>query len=119
MTVRFLLDENVDPIVQRAVLSLDPGIDIRRIGDSGMPPLGTLDPDLLIFCEMAEIILVTNNRTSMPGHIADHFAMSRHHWGILQIRIGTSIRQLADELYLIWMTTDATYWVNRYEWVPL
>lgn len=49
MKIRFLLDENLPPKLKSAVLNLDPEIDILRVGDSNAPPLGTLDPEILIY----------------------------------------------------------------------
>jgi hypothetical protein len=37
--------------------------------------LWTLDPEILLWCEAHRFILVTNNRRSMPRHLADHLAM--------------------------------------------
>jgi hypothetical protein len=47
--VRFLLDENLSPPLKIAVLRLNPAIDILRVGESNAPPLGTLDPDVLLY----------------------------------------------------------------------
>jgi hypothetical protein len=47
----------------------------------GCPDYGTLDPDILIWCEENEFILVTNNRKSMPVHLQDHLAENRRATG--------------------------------------
>lgn len=117
--VRFLLDENVDPDVRDALRRVRPEIPISCVGDPGRPPKGTPDPDLLIFCESAGELRVTNNRTSMPGHVGDHFAAGRQHWGILQIRPKTVLTDFVQDLILIWDTTDADDWQSYYGWIPL
>lgn len=62
------------------------------------PPLGTLAPDMLLYCESQQRMLVTNNRKSMPGHIADHLSAGHHHWGILQLTHEFSIGELSEQL---------------------
>lgn len=69
MKVRFLLDENLSPKLKLAVFRLNPQSDILRVGDSGAPAFGTLDPDVLMYLEREQRILLTDNRASMPSHL--------------------------------------------------
>ena len=118
MKVRFLLDENLSPRLKEAVLRLNPEIDILRVGDSGTPPLGTLDPDLLNYLELSQRILVTDNRKSMPGHLEDHWNASGHIWGLFWLRPGITVGRWAEELFLVWETSEAEEWIDRLEWIP-
>lgn len=86
MQIRFLLDENLSPLIKQAVLQYDDSIDILRVGDEGAPPLSTPDPDILIYLEATDRVLVTDNRASMPEHIRDHFAAGHEHPGIFWLR---------------------------------
>jgi hypothetical protein len=43
MKPRFLLDEHVNPAIQRQLLRLDPRIEVVVIGQQHGPPKGTLD----------------------------------------------------------------------------
>ncbi|HVC33705.1 MAG TPA: DUF5615 family PIN-like protein [Chloroflexota bacterium] len=119
MKVRFLLDENLPPRLKPAVLRYNAQIDIIRMGDDGAPPLGTSDPDILKHAEETRYVLVTNNRKSMPVHIAEHAALGRHHWGVLRIRSSATIRQVIEEVALIWEASDAEEWIDRDDWIPL
>jgi hypothetical protein len=118
MNIRYLLDEHVDPVIIDAVLLLDETVDIQRVGDELAPPLGTKDPELLLWCERERCILVTDNRKSMPGHVADHYAVGHEHWGIFRIRPGTPLGALARELHLFWVASDAEEWRHAMEWIP-
>ncbi len=69
MTLKYLLDENVDPLYALQLRRLNPDLVIRVIGEPATPPKGTLDPEILCWCEENNFILVTNNRTSMPVHL--------------------------------------------------
>lgn len=118
MKFRFLLDEHLSPKLIDALLEYNKSIDITFVGGKYAPAYGTLDPDILIFCEAERRLLVTNNRLTMPVHIADHLSTNKHHWGVLEIRPKTTIGQLVEELYLFWETSEAEEWVDRMEWIP-
>lgn len=119
MKVRFLLDENISPRLKVALLRFDPTIDVLRVGDPGAPALGTPDPDLLEYLQVSGRMLVTFNRASMPKHIQVHWANGGHLWGVLWIRRGTPISQVARELFLVWQASNADEWIDRLEWIPL
>ena len=101
MTGRYLLDEHLPRWWPRAILLREPSLTVWRIGDLGAPPLGSPDPLILDWCEAHHFLLVTENRASMPGHLAAHIARGRHVPGILIIHRTIPIRVLADELALI------------------
>lgn len=108
MKIRYLLDENIGIAMLQAVKRLDGRIDITRVGSLGAPPYGTLDPEVLLFCEREERALVTDNRHSMAKHIADHFLAGHEHWGIFEVpAYAVSVGDIADMLYLYWATTEA------------
>ena len=118
MRVKFLLDENLSPRLKIAVLRLNPNIDILRIGDPNTLPLGSLDPDVLLYLNRSQRLLITDNRSSMPEHLRDHWEQGHHIWGLLWTRPNTPMRVLAQELLLIWETTEAEEWVDCLDWIP-
>ena len=99
--MRYLLDEHIVPVLRRELLRAAPALDVWIIGDPGAPPCGTLDPDILIWCEENDFCLVTNNRKSMPRHLADHLSLGRHMPGILVVNLAMTMGQMIDELVLI------------------
>lgn len=119
MRVRFLLDENIPVLLKRALLRREPRVDILRIGDPQAPPLGTSDPDLLMFLEQSKRLLITLNRASMPGHLRAHYGAGRHLWGVLWMRRDATIRQLVEDLLLIWEASEAEEWVDFMGDLPL
>ncbi|MHC5671974.1 hypothetical protein [Nostoc sp.] len=66
------------PKLKIAVLRLNPAIDILHVGDAEAPPFGTLDPDILRYMKLSQRILVTDNRKSMPEHLAEHWRDGGH-----------------------------------------
>lgn len=96
-----------------------PSIEVWIIGDPGAPPRGTLDPDILVWCEENEFLLVTNNRKSMPRHLKDHLALGRHIPGILVINVGMTMGQIIDELMLIAGASDVNEYRDLILYLPL
>ncbi|RRR65521.1 MAG: hypothetical protein EI684_22875 [Candidatus Viridilinea halotolerans] len=119
MKIRYLLDENLSPRVKLTVARHYPGLDLLRVGDEGAPALGTLDPELLVWLDQQQRVLVTDNRKSMPSHIADHHAVGGHHWGIFLVRKRTSLLLLAETLSVYWDVTEAEQWRDVMEWLPV
>jgi hypothetical protein len=68
MQLRYLLDENLSPRVTLTVRRHYPEIDVLRVGDTGAPAFGTLDPELLNWLDAHQRVLVTDNRSSMPNY---------------------------------------------------
>ena len=119
MKIRFLIDENLSPKLKKAVLHLNPNIDIFRVGDPSAPSLGTLDPEILQYLELSQGALVTDNRKSMPQHLEVHWAGNGHIWGVFWVRPNTELGSLAEELRTIWETTEAEEWIDLVDWIPL
>ena len=115
----FLLDENLPPRFKLAILRLNSEIDILRVGDANAPALGTLDPDILIYLQQSQRILLTDNRKSMPEHIQNHWDSDGFIWGLFWLKPKATIKELAEEIVLIWETTDADEWKDRLIWIPL
>jgi hypothetical protein len=115
---RFLIDENLSPDIANGVRQRNAAVDIIHIGGSEAPGKNTLDPVILRFCEAQQRILVTNNRKSMPTHLAEFAAEGHHHWGIFEVRDAATIGDLIEELLLIWGATDASEHVDRVRWIP-
>jgi hypothetical protein len=53
------MDENLNPIYQIQLRRKEPDLVVWAIGDPNTPPKGTLDPDILLWCERYDFILVT------------------------------------------------------------
>lgn len=118
-TIKYLLDENVNPRLRRAIGRRFPAIVAWCVGDAGAPDLQTLDPDILLWCEANGFILVTNNRSSMPLHLRDHLAAGRHVPGIFILNPNMSMGATVDELALIWGASDPAEYVGRLSFLPV
>lgn len=115
---RFLCDECQAKGLVKALQQLAPAIDVIRVGGSGAPPRGTLDPELLIAAEALGRVLITRDRRTMPGHLIDHFAAGRHTAGVILLRNGFSLGHYAQEIVDRWATTTADDWIDLTIYLP-
>jgi hypothetical protein len=119
MRVRFLLDENLSHAIIEAVHQFDSDVDITAVGSPDAPPIATPDPNILLYCERERRLLITNNRRSMPGHIADHLAAGRHHWGVFRTHTRSpAIGPLAEMIYVYWGASEAEEHIDTQGWIP-
>lgn len=117
--LRYLLDEHVNPRFKRALKNAAPELEVLVIGDLGTPPLKSLDPDILIWCEANTFSLVTNNRKSMPVHLQDHISQGRHVPPIFVMNSAMTFGNLVDELILIWRVCSAEEFWDQLLYLPL
>ncbi len=117
--VRFLIDENTSPALADQLRRIQPGIMVRKVGDADVPPRGTMDTDILTWLENENFYLITRNRKSMPRHLSDHIAKGGHVPGILTLRPNASMRDIIDDLLLIWEATEGGEYRDQIVHIPL
>jgi hypothetical protein len=113
------MDENMNPIYETQLRRREPELVVWAVGDEGAPPKGTLDPEIIIWCEERGFILVTNNRTSMPVHLADHLQRGRHVPGIFILNPNMSAGETIDELILIASASDDDEYQDSIRYLPI
>ncbi len=101
MSLKYLIDENVDPLYPTHLRLKQPDLNILVIGDPLTPSKGTKDTVILCWCEEYDFILVTNNRRSMPVHLQEHLQKNKHIPGIFILNPHLTIGQNIEELILI------------------
>jgi len=119
MSINYLLDENLPPLYKVQLLRRQPNLIIWMVGEPGVPSTGTLDPAILLWCELNNFILVTSNRSSMPIHLAEHLAQEHHIPGIFVLRPRAEIGQVLEDLILIALAGEETEYQNRIVHIPL
>ena len=116
---RFLIDENISPEYRTQLLYHEPSLTILVIGDEGAPARGTLDPDILEWCEKNQFNLITNNRESMPQHLSDHLSAGHHVPGIFTINLEVPMGKIIDQLLLIAGASDENEYIDEIKYLPL
>lgn len=117
--IRYLLDENVNPLFRVMLLKREPKMVVWKVGDPGAPPRAIADPAILRWCEENAFILVTNNRQSMTQHLRDHLDEGRHVSGIIELNPGMSIGETIEELLLIWGASNIEEYRDLLIYLPL
>lgn len=117
--LKYLIDENVDPTYTNQLRRLNSDLFAIAVGDITAPPKGTLDPEILLWCEAHDCILVTNNRKSMPVHQAEHIALNHHIPGIFILSPKLSIGENLEQLILIAEGSFNDEYQDRIEFLPL
>jgi hypothetical protein len=102
--LRYVLDEQLRGVLWRTIAqhnrhSTYP-LDTVRVGDSPAPALGTKDPDILLWAERADRLLISLDKQTLPRHFADHLNAGRHTPGILVIRSSTTVLETLEYLVL-------------------
>ena len=52
MTIQYLLDEHIASLYRTQLMRQAPDQVVRMIGDPDAPSKGTLDPEILVWCEI-------------------------------------------------------------------
>ena len=116
---RFLIDENISPRYRTQLLYREPSLTVMVIGDEGVPPKSTPDPEILAWCEKNQFSLITNNRESMPQHLSDHKAAGNHVPGIFTINLEVPMGRIIEELLLIVGASDEDEYIDQITYIPL
>lgn len=119
MRPRFLLDEHVNPAIQRQLHRLSQEINVRCVGKPNAPRKGTSDSDLLSWAEENRFILVSEDRRTLPTCLALHLTSGRHCYGILWLRPNIPIGAVVEELFLIWHTCAEDEFLDCALFIPL
>ena len=113
MPLAFLLDEHLCGDLWLAIQSHNRHsaypIDAVRVGDPIDLPLGSKDPDILIWAERNDRIVLSRDFHTMPGHLSDHLAAGRHSPGV------ALLRPSADAVDMISYLELAAYVCEGYE----
>jgi hypothetical protein len=116
MAIRFQADADLNQIIVSAVLRRVPAIDFRTATAAGLGALN--DQDVLARAARDDRILVTHDQTTMPRHFGE-FVQAQRSPGLLVVPQHLAVRQVADDLILIWTATEADEWVNRVVFLPI
>jgi hypothetical protein len=117
--IQYLIDENVDDSLRKGLHLHYPEIVVWRIGDPDAPPFGTLDSDILLWCEERDFSLVTNNRDSMPVHLKDHLKAGRHVPGMFTINANMSIGDTIEQLAIIVGASSPDEYADQMNYLPI
>jgi hypothetical protein len=116
MKVRFQADADLNQDIVQAMRRRVPAVDFRTAHEAS---LAGLDDDLVL--ERAALegrVLVSHDRRTMPFHFAALIA-TRTCAGVILVPKNLPIRQVLEDLILIWEASEAEEWINQIDSLPL
>jgi hypothetical protein len=119
MSLKYLLDEHVAPALAAAIRNLEPEIDVRNVGDSTAPPRGTLDPEILQWCETEKFVLLSNDRSTLPVHVSDHVAQGGRLPGVFLLNTRWTLSQTAEHLVFVALVSFNDEYENQVRHLPI
>lgn len=82
-------------------------------GEPSDLPLSATDREILIWSEREQRILVTNDKSTMPSHLADHLRSGGHSPGVFMIRRGARVASLCEYLIAAAYASEPQEWTDR------
>jgi len=116
MNIRFQADADLNQIIVKATLRLEPSIDFQTAQAADLA--GLRDPDVLRLAAEQGRILVSHDRKTMPTHFGQ-FILSASSPGLLIVSQKVPISHAAEDLLLIWSASEPHEWINRLRSLPL
>jgi len=90
-----------------------------QVGDPPDLPRGSEDPDILIWAEREDRILVSSDLSTLPNFLSDHLQAGRHSPGVFLIRRGTTLKEGVESLMLAAYASEPWEWKDRCQFIPL
>jgi hypothetical protein len=123
MPLCFVLDENLRggplwPTICQHNLQGPYPIDTTRVGDPADLPLSTPDPDVLLWAERNDRILISLDKGTLPTVLGSHLQAGNHCPGIFLLRQGSTTTQVVSMLELIAHAADPLAYQDRIEYIP-
>jgi hypothetical protein len=119
--VRFVLEEHLRGVLLLAVHHLNakglPPLDVTQVGAPQDLPRRTPDPDILIWAERNDRLVVTLDRSTMPVHFIDHLAAGRHSPGVVMLR-SKSLKAAVTDLETLTYASLPGEWFDRIDYFP-
>ena len=122
MPLSFLMDENIPGRVLRAIQRHNLGgsdpLDVVRVGQRPDLPLSSDDRMILLWAERENRILVTEDKNTMPAHLARHLESGHRSPGVFLVRPGTDTLTLVEHLVLVAHASEPQEWQDRVDYIP-
>jgi hypothetical protein len=115
--LRLLSDENFSGDIVRGLLLRRPGTDLIRTQDVGL--LGADDPRVLAWAAENNRILLSHDRTTMPGYAYARVTAAEPMPGVIIANDRLPIGQVIQELLLIDECSVQEEWKGRVLFLPL
>ena len=117
MTLRLLIDQDLDQDILRGLQQRVPGLDAITALEAGRSRAP--DPDLLAWAAKEGRVTITHDQRTMPGHAADLMAAGENIAGVIVISRRLPIKRVLDDLEIIVLCSEPNEWENVIKRLPL
>jgi hypothetical protein len=114
---RFLADHDLNEQIVRGVLRREPQVEFIRARDVAMDQAA--DQDMLAYAVKRGLVVISHDVSTMPAAATDRIKAGESMAGLLMVAQTTPVREIIDDLCLIWAASDASEWQDRIEYLPL
>jgi hypothetical protein len=122
MALAYVLDEHLRGELWQAILSHNAKgvypVDAVCVGAAFDLPLGSSDPEILLWGERYSRILVTRDEKTMKTHLADHLSNGHHSPGVFLIRKGSTIPEVVSFLVAAAHASETADWQDQWAYIP-
>jgi hypothetical protein len=117
LSIRFQADNDLKRIIVDATLRREPAIDFQTAQSAKLD--GIPDEDVLALASGQDRILVTHDKRTMPGALAEFQAQGGHSPGVLLvIPQSAPVIEVAEALSLIWSDNRPEDWADLLARIP-
>jgi hypothetical protein len=122
MALGFVLDEHLRGPMWQVVQAHNKAglypIDVARVGDPPDLPLGTKDPDVLIWAERCCRIVVSRDESTMKTHFANHLRAGHGSPGLFLVRKRSRLFEVVDFLVAAAYASESADWQDQGFYIP-
>jgi hypothetical protein len=115
--LRFVVDEDSRGILWRALRvhnrSTTLPLDVTRVGDEPDLPLGLEDPQVLLWAERENRIVVSADRRTMAAYLASHLKAGHHLPGLFIILPSAKTRAVVEFLVTAAYASTSEEWLDQ------
>jgi hypothetical protein len=115
MPPRFQADEDLNAKIIAGLLRREPSIDFQTAETANI--LGLPDHEVLSTASREGRILVSHDRKTMPAHFS-RFVADSDSAGLLVVSQSVAVRDVIEQVLIIWTASEVAEWRNRIGYLP-
>jgi len=115
MRPRFQADENLSAKIVAGLLRREPSLDFQTAKAAKL--IGLSDPEVLAIAARDNRILVSHDRETLPNHFS-RFVETSTSAGVLIVSQKLDIGASIEQIFLVWIASEAEEWINRIGYLP-